>query len=71
MALQPLTKEKQESVRKKEEDKHCHYKEWNVLTTEIQSINIGIIQPHHSVVHWVLKAGDIKYSNQCAEDLCI
>ena len=69
--LQPLTKEKQESVRKKEEEenKHCHYEEWNVFATKI--VNVCIIQPHHSVICWVFKRGDVKHSNQCAKYLCV
>ena len=69
--MQPLTKEKQESVRKKEEeeDQHCHYEKWNVFASEI--VNLCIIQPHTSVVCLILNVGDIKYSNQCAKDLCV
>ena len=69
--LQPLTKEKQESVRKKEEeeDKHCHYEEWNMFALQI--VNVGIIQPHFSVICWIFKVGDINCSNQCTKDLCI
>ena len=29
------------------------------------------IQPHHSVVCWVFKVGDLNCSYQCAEYLCV
>ena len=32
-------------------------------------VNVCIIQPHDSVVHWVLKVGDVKCTNQRAKDL--
>ena len=36
-----------------------------MFATEI--VNVGIIQPHHSVICWI---GDIKSSDQCVEGLC-
>ena len=70
--LQLLTKEKQEGVRTKEEedDKHCHYKEWDVFTNEI--FNIYIIQPCSFVVLvLIVKVNERNCSDECAEDLCI
>ena len=66
-----MTKEKQESVGKKEEeeDEHCHYKEWNVFATEV--VNVCIIQPYRSVICWILKVGDVDHINQCAKNLGI
>ena len=52
--LQPLTKEKQESVRKKEEeeDKHCYQEERNVFTTEV--VNICNASYSHTLLLYVV-----------------
>ena len=36
-----------------------------------ETVNICIIQPHHSVVCWIFKVGDLNSSYHCAKDLCI
>ena len=53
-----------------EEDKDCHYEEWNVFPNKI--VNVCIIQPHLSIViPWIFKIGDINCCDECAKDLCI
>ena len=68
--LQPLTKNKQENVRKKEEeDKYCHQEQWNVFVTEV--LDICIIQPYPFIIVFILEVGERKCNNQCAKNLCV